>query len=257
MADRHGSFVWYELITIDPAAAERFYGDVVGWSVAPFGGVGPAYWICSAGGSAAAGMMALPAGAEGLRPGWLGYVGVDDVDAAVAGVAAAGGGVRMPAMTLAGVGRMAMVADAHGVPFYVMRGESGEASGAFAPEMVGHCAWNELATPDPAGAVEFYAGQFGWTKGEAMPMGAMGDYQFMDHGGQRIGAMMGMPPDGREPGWTFYFRVDEIDAAAARVRAGGGAIVHGPIEVPGGLHIIVGSDPQGVRFAVVGPRGGQ
>ena len=31
MANRHGDFIWYELLTSDPAAAEQFYGAVLGW----------------------------------------------------------------------------------------------------------------------------------------------------------------------------------------------------------------------------------
>ena len=32
MATSPGSFVWYELMTSDPAAAESFYATVVGWN---------------------------------------------------------------------------------------------------------------------------------------------------------------------------------------------------------------------------------
>jgi predicted enzyme related to lactoylglutathione lyase len=40
----------------------------------------------------------------------------------------------------------------------------------------------------------------------------------------------------------------------ARIEAGGGAIQHGPHEVPGGAFIAIATDPQGASFAVVGPR---
>jgi predicted enzyme related to lactoylglutathione lyase len=49
--------------------------------------------------------------------------------------------------------------------------------------------------------------------------------------------------------------VPDIDAAAARVTAAGGSIAHGPSEVPGDDHIIIGIDPQGASFALVGKRG--
>ena len=39
--DNRGNFVWYELLTSDPAAAIVFYRDVVGWTTQPFGEVGP------------------------------------------------------------------------------------------------------------------------------------------------------------------------------------------------------------------------
>ena len=34
MANPHGSFIWYELMTPDPDAAKRFYTKVVGWTIA-------------------------------------------------------------------------------------------------------------------------------------------------------------------------------------------------------------------------------
>ena len=45
--------------------------------------------------------------------------------------------------------------------------------------------------------------------------------------------------------WLIYFKVDGADAAAARVKANGGAVVNGPMEVPGGDWILQCTDPQG------------
>lgn len=254
MSNPHGSFIWYELMTTDTAAAGAFYADIVGWSVGDFGAQVSDYRIFSAGDSGVAGMMAIPADARsnGMRPAWFGYVGVDDVDAAIARITDAGGSVHMPATDLPDVGRIAMVADPQGVVFYVMRGTSEEASGSFDATATGHCAWNELATSDLPAAIDFYTGQFGWTKGEAMNMGDMGDYQFIHHDGEPIGAMMTRQQPGPPPMWSFYFRVADIDAAAKRVTDGGGAIMHGPSEVPGGDHIVIANDPQGAMFALVG-----
>ena len=251
----HGSFIWYELLTPDPEAAAAFYGEVVGWTAAGAGQPGLDYRIFSADGAPVAGHMKLPDGAEeaGMRPGWLGYIGVEDVDSAVADIESSGGRVHMPAMDMEGVGRMALVADPQGVPFYVMRGSSEGASGSFDPIKPGHCSWNELSTPDQDGALAFYTGRFGWQEGEVMPMGEMGGYQFIDHGGGMIGAIMTNPP-GRPAGWNFAFRVRSAEAAAAAITAGGGTVRHGPIEVPGGDWAVMATDPQGVDFMAVGPR---
>ncbi|HEX8482918.1 MAG TPA: VOC family protein [Allosphingosinicella sp.] len=253
--NRHGSFIWYELLTGDPDAAAAFYGDVIGWTAASAGQPGVDYRIFSAGGAQVAGHMKLPDGAAamGMRPGWLGYIGVDDVDSAVSEVEAAGGKVHMPAMDMEGVGRMALVADPQGVPFYVMRGASHEASSSFAPMKAGHCSWNELSTPDQAGALAFYTGRFGWEQGDVMPMGEMGGYQFIHHDSEMIGAIMTSPP-GRPSAWNFAFAVRSIDEAAERIPAAGGTVHHGPLEVPGGDWVIMASDPQGAAFMVVGPR---
>jgi predicted enzyme related to lactoylglutathione lyase len=251
----HGSFIWYELLTADPDAAAAFYGEVIGWTAASAGQPGIDYRIFSADGTPVAGHMKLPEGAEeaGMRPGWFGYVGVDDVDSAVADIEAGGGRVHMPAMDLEGVGRMALVADPQGVPFYVMRGATEEPSTSFAPMQPGHCSWNELSTPDQAGALAFYTGRFGWEKGEVMPMGEMGGYQFLEQDGAMIGAVMTSPPE-RPAGWNFAFSVRDIDQAAARISGGGGTVNYGPVEVPGGEWAVMASDPQGAAFMVVGPR---
>jgi uncharacterized protein len=63
--------------------------------------------------------------------------------------------------------------------------------------------------------------------------------------------MMGKPPQVPAPCWLYYFNVDGIDAAAARVQAGGGTILNGPHQVPGGSWIVQCRDPQGGVFNLV------
>ena len=256
MANDSGSFIWYELMARDPVAARAFYADVIGWSVAPYPGQpddGSGYQLLSAPDGPVGGLMRLPdaAAAAGAGPRGLGYLGVDDVDATAAAIAEAGGAVHMPPTDLPGVGRMAVLTDPQGAPFYVMRGATDGESKAFSRTAVGHCGWNELSTSDQAAAKAFYTGQFGWTSDEAMSMGAMGDYAFLDHAGVRIGAMMTRPPEGPPPGWLFYFRVPDVAAALDRVRAGGGSVVMEPVEVPGGEQVAVAIDPEGAGFGLV------
>ena len=52
----------------------------------------------------------------------------------------------------------------------------------------------------------------------------------------------------------YYFNVDDVDAAAKRVRVAGGQILDGPVEVPSGGWIAHCSDPQGAVFALLGKR---
>ncbi|MES2337746.1 MAG: VOC family protein [Pseudomonadota bacterium] len=257
MSNPHGTPIWYELLTDDAAGSKTFYDDVIGWTIADTSGQpGMDYrMIVCADGSQVGGMMPLSdeMTAGGAKPTWLFYIGVDDVDATVAAVEAHGGKTLMPPFTLDGVGRMAMVADPQGAPFYVMRGASPEASTAWDRTGMGKCNWNELNTTDPAAAMAFYAAVFGWTYPDRMPMGEMGDYVFIEAAGETIGATMNTPPGSPPPAWQFYFRTPDVDAAAARVIAGGGTVHYGPAEVPGGDRIIVAGDPHGVMFGVVGP----
>jgi predicted enzyme related to lactoylglutathione lyase len=193
---------------------------------------------------------------HGARPTWLGYINVDDVDGTVASIEAAGGKALMAAFDIPGIGRIALVADAQGAPFYVMKptppaGGENEASDVFSPDAQQRVGWNELSTSDPVAARRFYGDQFGWTSDEFMPMGEQGEYRFFDHQGQRIGAVAGAM-DGQQPHWRYYFRVPSIAAAKQTAEAKGGKIAMGPMEVPGGDYIVIGIDPQGAEFALVG-----
>lgn len=261
----HGDFIWYELLTKDADAAGDFYGKVIGWTSISSGQPGMDYRFFFAGDGSnnkdgVGGYMAITAdmAAGGARPCWVGYIGVDDVDATVTALTANGGTVLMPAMDLAGVGRMAMVADPQGAPFYVMRGASDDTSHAFAAyePKVGHCAWNELGTTDPAAAKAFYGALFGWTKDGDMDMGPMGTYEFWKASGGRfaLGAVMPKMPQMPVSMWTYYFRVADIDAAVTALKANGGTLLQEPMEIPGGDFSLVAMDPHGAAFGLVGRR---
>ena len=169
-----------------------------------------------------------------------------------------GGTVWMPANSIPNVGRIALVTDPQGAPFYIMKpippadAPPDATSTAFDPEKTGHVAWNELTAADHQAVLPFYTRHFGWQPCGAMPMGEMGNYQFIKHADVRIGAMMDRPKNGPPPHWSYYWRVDDIDAATKRATAGGATILHGPAEVPGGDYITLATDPQGAIFAMVG-----
>lgn len=251
-------FVWYELMTSDAPAAEAFYRSVIGWKTADAGMPGMNYTILSAGETGVAGLMALPqeAAERGVPPNWTGYIGVADVDAMAERVRAAGGAVHHPPEDIPGVGRFAVVADPQGAVFCLYKGNMDEQPPqppAGSPGMIG---WHELYAGDLDGAWAFYSSLFGWVKDEAIDMGEMGVYQLFGTGagaGSSIGGMMKRPPQVPMPCWLYYVNVEAIDAAAARVTAGGGQVLSGPMQVPGGSWIVQCQDPQGAMFAMVAP----
>jgi hypothetical protein len=87
-----------------------------------------------------------------------------------------------------------------------------------------------------------------------MDMGPSGTYQMFATGGATVGGMMDKPEQMPKPAWLFYFNVPELDAAIEKIKEGGGQTVVGPTEVPGGLWIVQGIDPQGAHFALVAPK---
>jgi hypothetical protein len=246
------NFVWYELCTNDLDAAQDFYGKVIGWTAAPFEGEGAEheYRIFSMAGKGVGGLMPLPEGMP--KPFWLGYVGVSDCDAAVEKAKTAGATIHR-VMDIPKVGKIGLIGDPQGVGYAIIQGYSDQKSEAFDQAKPGHGNWHELYSPDPVAAFDYYAGQYGWTKGQTMPMGPMGDYQLFQADGVDIGGMM-KAPENVPPSWGYYFGVEDIDETVARVRANGGTILNGPMEVPGGAWIIQFTDPQGAYVCAVGRR---
>jgi len=262
-SEQSGGFIWYELMTTDHAAAKRFYDAVVGWKIAE-DSVAPGMeyrMIGRSDGGNAGGVLTLNEEmiSGGARPIWMGYLHTGDVDAKVEAIKADGGGVMMAPWDQPGVGRLAMVTDPSGAPFYLMdpippEGQPDAKSDVFSVDQPQHVRWNELWSGDPAQAVTFYKRHFGWAQEGDMDMGAMGKYQFIQHDGIAIGAIMPKMPDVPQAMWNYYIGVDDIDRAAEAVRANGGQVFNGPMEIPGGEYALNGSDPQGALFGLVGPR---
>ena len=252
MTIQKGNFVWYELMTTDLAAAQAFYSQVLGWQCADSGMPGMQYTLVSAGPHQVGGMMTLSAEqrAAGAPPNWSGYVAVDDVDGKAKSVVAMGGRVCHPPTDIPGVGRFSVVGDPQGAVVVLFKDAGGEYTPP-APGTPGTVGWHELMTSALDPAWDFYSRAFGWTKDEAMDMGPMGIYQLFSAGGSPTGGMMTRPPEMPVSAWLYYFNVEALDAALQRVKAGGGQLCNGPMEVPGGSWVAQCADPQGAMFALV------
>lgn len=86
-----GRPVWYELMTTDTAAAEKFYTNVVGWTSGPFEASPDPYTIFKRRGDVGvAGLMKRPDGMN-MPPFWAMYVGVPKFEDAVAHIKRLGG----------------------------------------------------------------------------------------------------------------------------------------------------------------------
>lgn len=251
-----GNFFWYDVMTTDTAAAATFYGDVVGWGVQDSGVPDSDYTLFTVDGRGVAGLMATPEDARkaGIKPRWMGYVAVDDVDLAATQLVEAGGTVHRAPIEVPGVIRFAVVADPQGAGFLVAKGLVQDAPPELPIGTPGTVGWRELYAVEWQAAFTFYQKLFGWSKAEAIDMGAMGTYQLFATGADPVGGMMNKPDTMPAPQWGYYFNVGAIDAAAARVTAGGGAILNGPHQVPGGQWIVQCRDPQGAFFSLVALR---
>jgi uncharacterized protein len=246
-----GRPIWYELMTTDVKSAETFYRKVVGWTSAPFEGSPQPYTVFSRSGEVSvAGLMAKPDDMK-MPPFWSMYVGVPKLEDAAAHIKRLGGREYSPVIDVPTVGRMQMMADPQGAAFYIYEPAATEHRPEGAPQ-IGEASWHELMTTDAPAAMTFYEEVFGWQPSEAMDMGEMGKYQMFNRPHGMIGGMMNKPPEMANvpPNWQIYFLVPDVDDAAERIKANGGQILNGPMDVPGEDRIVNAMDPQGAAFGL-------
>lgn len=262
---------WIDLAQDDPRAAADFYGPLFGWDLhdAMPPDVPGHYFMASIAGRSVAGVgsrpEAIPAGT-----GWTTYVWVDDVDASAERARELGGTVLMGPMDVFEAGRMAMVADPEGAVIGLWQARRHR--GSQAVNEAGTWNFSGLHTADPARALAFYGGLFGWEADEPDP--AMGGTTLLRRPGYgehleslepgiiRRMADMGAPEgfhdavawlvplgDGERPHWDVTFATDDADAAAARVGELGGTVLMPPTDMPWVRTTLV-RDPQGAVLSI-------
>jgi predicted enzyme related to lactoylglutathione lyase len=144
-----GDFSWHELATnVAPEAAFAFYAELFGWDEQSRFDMGPmgTYLIFGRGGTQLGGMF--DKGAQGRSGGayWLGYVQVDDVDAATERAKALRASVLAAPMDVPGGDRVAQLMDPHGA-FFALHARR---AGAAAPEQAQRKPAKKTAARRPA-----------------------------------------------------------------------------------------------------------
>src|ERR1700678_1611841 len=154
-----GDFVWHELRTTDAKGAQDFYTHVVGWQAKPSGDTsGVPYTLLTVGDLGTAGLMQLTPDmlAGGMRPAWVGFIGVDDVDAYAKRVEQSGGKLHCEPMDIPGIGRFASAEDPQGATFLLFKGSLEYALSRPPMGTPGTIGWNELSANDGESAWPFY-----------------------------------------------------------------------------------------------------
>ncbi len=244
---------WVDLQTTDQPVAKQFYSSLLGWGYDDneMPGGGAVYSMAKVNGETVAAIAPMPPGApEGRPPAWNTYIAVDDVDAAVDKVPAAGGQVLMPAGDIGDAGRMSFVADPTGA--VVGLWQANRRIGATLVNEPGTVIWNELITDKPDLALPFYEAVVGLTY-STMEMAPGQHYRVLKAGGNDVGGCMEPPMPGVPNHWHLYFAVDDADATAAKAAAEGGQVVAEPFDIPSVGRSAVLSDPQGGVFSVLKP----
>jgi len=252
LVDYPGCFAWYELMTTDVTAARAFYASVMGWDAQDASAPNLPYTLFTARNVPICGLMDLPEEGRkmGAWPRWTGYVGVNDVKVTADRIKRLGGTVYVPP-TNTNIGLISVVADPQMAIFALVSGLKIGREQPTESGKPGHVGWHELFAEDSAKSFAFYSAIFAWQKANTEV--SQGDlYHPFSASGLTIGGIFTRHPTDPLPCWLLYLNVEDIDAAAERVKAGGGEVFLNPHELPGGISIARCTDPLGAAFALQG-----
>jgi predicted enzyme related to lactoylglutathione lyase len=242
-----GKFVWFDLVTSDATASQRFYGKVFDWKFQQLRGTKERYFLISNEGKNIGGIVTpagAPKGTVGAR--WLSIASVANMDRAVAAMTAGGGQVLQSAIVVEGFGTRALLRDSQGAVIGLLQSSSGDRKDA--PVETGEFFWVDLYARDPAAAGRAYQ-QLGY---ELYSDEVSGDDRIvLSSKGYARAGILRMPAEGREPGWLPYVQVDDVPATLALVRAAGGKVLREPDPAILGGQFAVFADPLGGVLGVL------
>jgi predicted enzyme related to lactoylglutathione lyase len=245
-----GKFVWFELVTPDVKKAQAFYAETIGWKTMGFP-MGPSTYEMMLTGATSDTMVGGYVPDKTAAPHWLSYVSVEDVDATVRAVTAAGGTVAEAPADIPGVGRRARIVDPQGATICLLTRANGDVPDVENAPYGAFC-WDELHTPDPEKALAFYGKVLGFEH-KGYPAGPAGTYYVVSKNGVDRGGVTHHMDGAKTPHWLPYVNVEDADATVARAKKAGGAALVEPADIPGTGRFAVLRDPTGATIAVLKP----
>ncbi len=234
----HGTFVWCDLSTFDPAKTHPFYERVMGWQIPD-----DDYAIATHGGQPVAGIFPMPQKFQdiGLPSFWMSYIAVDDVASCVERAKALGGKVELGPAPFEDDGEYALIRDPLGAGFTVYRGPLATHPARSSGSRLGH----GLFISDASAVIGFYTALFGWRFGEAKN----GTTPILAN--NKIIAHLHEIPDpalrGKEEYWAVLFAGDP--SVIEQIKAQGGTVITST-NLPEGPAQLV-RDPDGASFFLV------
>jgi predicted enzyme related to lactoylglutathione lyase len=249
-----GKFIWGDLFTADPAAAQKFYNGLFGWTAATIERTTAsgthAYIVLSIDDRPIAGIVLRPPRMKDEVHGrWVGYVSVPDVAQALAAATAGGGHVVFPAKDLPQRGTQAIFTDADGSMLGVMHSSTGD-PGEYLPEP-GDWTWAELFARDPTAAGRYYHAVIGYDVIPDTRTDRPNNFVLVSGGYSR--ASLAVVPDRPKahPVWLLFVRVANVKDTVARALSLGGRVLAPPSDVPTEYWRAVIADPTGGVIGVV------
>ena len=248
-----GAPCWVDLMTTDPEASRKFYGELFGWTAEEANPVLGGYFNFQLNGVRVAG--GFDSQPESPVPNvWSVYLATDDAEKTVDAATANGGQVIVPAMAVVDggdtLGTMAVVSDVGGAVIGMWQPDLHRGFGIYAEP--GAPAWFELHTRDYEKSVGFYRDVFRWDTNTASDEP---EFRYTTDGKDedaQAGIMDAnqILPAGVPAHWSVYFAVEDADAALAKVVELGGAVLVPATDSPYG-RLAAATDATGAAFKLV------
>jgi predicted enzyme related to lactoylglutathione lyase len=234
--------VFFEIAGPDQKGLIDFYTQLFGWKTTDIPGDMPYSIVTPGEGGATGGIGPTPDGSPGHV---TFYVGVDDVDEALAKAESSGGTKVMGPMDVPG-GKIGLFTDPEGHVVGLWSGDmQGNGESAGTPVI-----WFEVIGKDGGALRSFYGDLFGWKTEEMEGM----DYGVVsaDANGGGIGGGIG---SGQEDAnyQTVYAGVDDVQGTLDKAESLGAKTLVPPMDIPNGPTIALFVDPQGHTFGLVKP----
>ena len=251
-AEHHvGKVIWVDLATPDVAASKKFYAGLFGWTFQDIHSGRTDYTVASLGGRPVGGLIHRPApSGEPVRPAWLAFISVRDVDAAKKTALDHGAKVVTEPKTYAHRGRQAVFADPEGAVFAVLASGSGDPPDFLAAP--GEWIWSSLHARKPDAESAFYQSVFGYDVFD-VPSEDDLEHDILSSDDFARASVNPLPSDSthRHAHWLNFVRVvDAADAAAKALALGGKVLVEPHADRHGGKLAVI-ADPAGARLGLM------
>lgn len=234
---RHGTFVWFDLITHDRKQVRTYYEKLFGWEISE-AVKGSGYDLISNKGSMIGGIIEIT---DEKQPAWLGLLSMSNVEKAVGRVTQLGGKILEPAQQVDDRGVMALVEDNTGAAFVLLDTDSRDPVSRHV--QIGDWLWTDLFTTDPAAIGDFYKDLAGlqlktFSASSKIPVDVL-----LSNSKARVGVVE-IPWKHITPVWLPYVRVEDITTTLEQSDQLGGRLF---FKFKGGAILL---DPTGAAFGV-------
>jgi uncharacterized protein len=246
-----GKVIWVDLVTPDLAAAERFYGGLLGWTFQTIHTGDSDYSVALVDGRPVGGLFqkSIPA-AEHRQSAWLTFIAVRNVDAAKRMALAHGAKVVSDSRNYPLRGHQAVLSDPEGAVFAILASSSGDAPDFLAAP--GEWIWSSLLSRDPGVEAAFYQQVFSYDVFDLASDDGM-EHVILSSDDFARASVNAFPGDSahRHAHWLNFIRVDNTIDKVAKVVASGGRVVVEPHVDRHGGQVAVVADPAGAPFGLM------